>query len=290
MTGYGDARHQDERLCAAVEVRSVNNRYLKVTTKCPDSFAALEHQIEKLVRESVARGTVTVSVRLERLEGAEPFRINTEILKSYWKQLRAAAEGSNSHPPPDLGSLLSLPGVVSEEGDGAPDDESAWPLVRGAMSAALEKLQAFRATEGSSMADDVRANCRLIAHELEKVAALAPDVVRDYRDRLRDRLRDLLQGTEARIDDADLIREVSIFAERCDVNEEITRLRSHLDQFELFIDEKTSQGRRLEFLSQEMFREVNTIGSKANNVAIAHSVVDMKAAIDKLREILQNVE
>jgi uncharacterized protein (TIGR00255 family) len=140
------------------------------------------------------------------------------------------------------------------------------------------------------MGDDVRINCRTIARELEKIAAIAPDVVRDYRDRLRDRMRDLLEGTGANIDDNDLIREVSIFAERCDVNEEITRLRSHLDQFELFMDEKTSQGRRLEFLCQEMFREVNTIGSKANNVAIAHAVVDMKAAIDKLREILQNVE
>ena len=290
MTGFGDARHRDERLCASVEIRAVNNRYLKVATKCPDSFGVLEHRIEKLVREAVSRGTITVAVRLERLDGFERYRLDLDVLKTYWRQLRAAAESNQVSPPPDVSSLLQLPGVVTEGEDETTGSESVWPPVEAALGTALEKLQAFRMTEGASMLDDVRTSLRLIAHGLEKVAAVAPQVVRDYRDRLGDRMRDLLQGTGAKIDDADLIREVSIFAERCDVNEEVTRLRSHLDQFELFLDEETSQGRRLEFLCQEMFREVNTIGSKANNVAIAHSVVDMKAAIDKLREILQNVE
>ncbi len=140
------------------------------------------------------------------------------------------------------------------------------------------------------MEQDLRTNEGVIAEQLDRVEERAPQVVRDYRDQIKKRVEKLLDGTEAKIEDADLIREVSIFSERCDINEEITRLRSHLEQFDVFLNEKTSQGRKLEFLSQEMFRETNTIGSKANNVEIAHCVVEMKAAIEKMREILQNVE
>ena len=140
------------------------------------------------------------------------------------------------------------------------------------------------------MEQNLQTNANLIATQIDQIEERAPQVVRDYRDQIKKRVEELLEGTNAKIEDADLIREVSIFSERCDINEEITRLRSHLEQFDVFLDEKTSQGRKLEFLSQEMFRETNTIGSKANNVEIAHCVVEMKAAIEKMREILQNVE
>lgn len=122
------------------------------------------------------------------------------------------------------------------------------------------------------------------------MAGKASQVARDYRDRLLECVRDLLKETDVEVGASDLIREVSVFADRCDINEEVTRLRSHLEQFDAFLKENVSQGRKLEFLSQEMFREINTIGSKANNIEIAHSVVEMKAAIEKMREILQNVE
>ena len=140
------------------------------------------------------------------------------------------------------------------------------------------------------MLRDLRLNAGIISEQLMQVADLAPQVVASFRDRLLERVKELLATSDVSVDSSDLIREVSIFSERCDINEEITRLRSHLEQFETFLQGDSSQGRKLEFLSQEMFREVNTIGAKANNVAIAHSVVEMKSAVEKIREVLQNVE
>ncbi|MGH7202036.1 MAG: endoribonuclease YicC domain-containing protein, partial [Planctomycetaceae bacterium] len=162
--------------------------------------------------------------------------------------------------------------------------------IQGTLTEALLKLDAFRRAEGASMGQELRALCGVAAGQIEAIARRAPQVVIDYRDRLQERVRDLLSTLEASVGSADLIREVSIFAERCDITEELTRMRSHLGQFESFLDADASQGRKLDFLSQEMFREVNTIGAKANDVEIAHAVVEMKAAVEKIREILQNVE
>lgn len=290
MTGFGDARRQNDRLGVAVEVRAVNNRYLKISTKCPEACAPLEGEIEKTVRNSVTRGTVAVTVRVDRLDAGSTYALDRDVLRNYWRQLHDLAETIHAPEPSNLGELLLLPGVIAEQDVKAGDPESDWPPVRESLVEALEKLQAFRAAEGRSLQDDLEANARVVAAQLDRIAELAPQVVRDYRDRLLERVRELLEGMDAAVDSSDLIREVSIYSDRCDINEEIMRLRSHLDQFRAFLAEKTSQGRKLEFLSQEMFREVNTIGSKANNVAIAHAVVEMKAAVEKMREVLQNVE
>jgi uncharacterized protein (TIGR00255 family) len=290
MTGFGDARGENERLSVAVEVRSVNNRYLKVVSKLPDSLSPLESEIEKLVRGTIARGTVNVAFRIDRLEGGGDFGLDREVLAGYWRQLCDAAAAARTAPPSDVSALLALPGVVVEQSVGSGDREQDLPLVQAVLGEALGKLDEFRRTEGQSMAEELRANARLIAGQLDLVAAQAPQVVSQYRDRLCERVKELLNGSEAMVTPADLIREVSIFAERCDINEEITRMRSHLAQFEEFLNAATSMGRKLEFLTQEMFREVNTIGSKANDVSIAHCVVEMKSAIEKIREILQNVE
>ena len=273
-----------------MEVRAVNNRYLKVSIKCPDSYAPLEADIEKTVRESISRGTVSVSVRVDRLGAELQYVLNREVLQSYWRQLNQIAETIHLATPPNVGSLLQLPGVVIEDDRSHRDPEGDWPLVRETLAEAMQKLHGFRAAEGGSMEQELRANARTIAEQLEQVAALAPQVVTEYRDKLYERVRELVESAGVSLERSDLIREVSIFSERCDVNEEIARLRSHLEQFDAFLKQETSSGRKLEFLSQEMFREVNTIGSKANNVTIAHAVVEMKAAVEKMRELLQNVE
>ena len=290
MTGFGDARKQNDRLSIAVEVRAVNNRYLKIFTKAPGRYASLEGKIEKLVRESIFRGTVQIEVRANRIGGESRYTLNQTVLEEYWKNLHELAESIHVASPTDLGSLLDLPGAVVEEDFEFLDPQTDWPLIQETMTEAIQKLQIFRSTEGGSMEQNLRTNGSLIAAQLDQIEERAPQVVRDYRDQIKKRVEELLDGTQSQIEDTDLIREVSIFSERCDINEEITRLRSHLEQFEVFLNEKTSQGRKLEFLSQEMFRETNTIGSKANNVKIAHCVVEMKAAIEKMREILQNVE
>jgi len=290
MTGFGDARCQNDRLSVAVEIRAVNNRYFKLATKCPEAYAALEAEFEKRIRETVARGMVTLTIRIDRAAGASRYRLNRDVLEHYWDQLHELAERIHLAAPSDMSRLLQLPGAVSEQDTDETDREPGSVLIHNALEEALLRLQEFRIAEGDSMQRDLQSNCEEIAAELKNVADVAPQVASDYRVRLHTRIGELLEGGKAALDDADLLREVSIFADRCDISEEVTRLRSHLSQFGEYIGQEKSMGRKLEFLCQEMFREVNTVGSKANNVAISYSVVAMKAAIEKMREVLQNVE
>ena len=289
MTGFGDARRQDGRRGFTVEARTVNNRFLKCSVRLPDIYTAFEADIEKLVRSVIARGTVHVTLRLERLSEAGRYRVDIGVLEDFAQQVRAASTRLGLALT-SLDSLLPLPGVVAELSDGVVDPAADWPVVESAVREALQKLDAFRRSEGAAMAEELRANLILIEREVDAIAEQAPIVIREFRDRLHERVAELLKGTEATVSESDLIREVSLFADRADINEEITRLRSHLGQFRTFIEDPQSQGRKLDFLTQELFREVNTIGSKANSVAIAHRVVEMKSAVEKIREILQNIE
>jgi len=290
MTGFGDARTQTERSSIAIEVRSVNNRYLKISSRLPDAYAAFESEIEKVIRGKITRGTVNVTLRIKRLHGGQEFRLDHDVLSNYWRQMNELASSMHLAMPSHLGDLLQLPGIVSEAESESRDISQDWPAINEALVESLKNLCAFRETEGEAMQRDLQANAAVIAKQLDQVAAQAPQVVADYRNKLLDRVREMLDAAGGAVEDSHLLREVSIFADRCDINEEITRLRSHLEQFEAFLQPQKSQGRKLEFLSQEIFREVNTIGSKANDVTIAHAVVEMKAAVEKLREVLQNVE
>lgn len=290
MTGFGASKGQNERLHVAVEVRAVNNRYLKVNSRFPDAYASLESEIERVVRESVARGTVTVSIDVQSATNTSGAQLNAAVLKEYWQQIKDVSHEVTAGLPSDLGCLLPLPGVVSDRTHGELNADRDWPFLKQLLAEALAKFKEFRVREGRSMQDDLCLNGRAIATNLDEIIKTAPEVVQQYRDKLLERIRDLLKGTNVVVSEPDLLREVSLHADRCDINEEITRLRCHLEQFEAFLNDKVSQGRKLDFLIQEMFREVNTIGSKANNVSLAHCVVDMKASVERIREVLQNVE
>jgi uncharacterized protein (TIGR00255 family) len=290
MTGFGDFRGQDDRLCVAIEVRSVNNRYFKIVVKSPERFQPLEGELERVVRESITRGTVNVLLRVDGLSPTLGYRLDAAVLKAYWQELNGLSAALGQAPPHDLGGLLTLPGVVVEGDTTRADPREAWPLIESTLREALKKLREFRAAEGASMAQDLQTNLKIVSTELDQIAAKAPEIVREFRDKLHDRVRELLAGSESSVQPADLIREVSIFADRCDIGEEILRLRSHLEQFQAFVLEPQSQGRKLEFLTQEMVREANTIGSKANNVQVAHAVVEIKSAIERIREVVQNLE
>ncbi len=290
MTGFGDFRGQDDRLCVAIEVRSVNNRYFKIVVKSPERFQPLEGELERVVRESITRGTVNVLLRVDGLSPTLGYRLDSTVLKAYWQELSGLSAALGQAPPHDLGALLALPGVVVEGDTTRADPREAWPLIESTLRGALKKLREFRAAEGASMAQDLQTNLKVVRTELDAIAAKAPEIVREFRDKLHDRVRELLSGSESSVQPADLIREVSIFADRCDIGEEILRLRSHIEQFQAFVLEPQSQGRKLEFLTQEMVREANTIGSKANNVQVAHAVVEIKSAIERIREVVQNLE
>ena len=288
MTGFGNASFDSEGVHVSSEIKSVNNRYLKLSVRMPDSVARFEADIEKLVRSRVARGSIQVSIRVRFHGGQSEFRIDQDLLKSYQKQLAAIDAGEGNLP--NFGYLLQLPGVVTETE--LPDDLviSLWPAVERCLTEALDHFDDFRRREGESMRQDLERQCEVIENEVKNVSVLAPQVVTEYRDKILERVRRLISDASIPVEENDVIREVALFSDRCDINEEITRLRSHTEQFQRLLNGNSSQGRKLEFIGQEMFREINTTGSKANNVTIALSVVEMKAAVERMREVLQNVE
>ncbi len=289
MTGHGDASGENDRLTVSAEVRSVNNRHLKVNVRCPDAYLSLESNVEKLVRKKVARGTLSVSLRVRQLNEQRAAKIDQAAVRQYWTQLTDIADELGINPPSEVTPLLSLPGIIQEDFE-RKVNESDWPLFEKIILEALRNFEEFRAEEGRSMLDELESLAGTVESSLEKVTQHAPAVVTDYRDRLINRVNDLLSDSAVKLESNDLIRETSVFADRCDITEEITRLRSHLQQYHTLLSSDEAAGRKLDFLGQEMFREVNTIGSKANNVNIAHLVVEMKAAIEKMREIIQNIE
>ena len=286
MTGFGEARLQDDRWTVTVEVRSVNNRHLKLNARISDPYGALEPEVERLVRESVRRGTVGLTLRVERPRRAEDYRLNLVALKSYDAQLMALQGGREV----DITRLLVLPGVVEERRAAVDDPHDDWPVLSRLIVEALAGLQKSRADEGRAMADELLALAIGIGDHLGRVADRGPDVVAAYQKRLIDRVQVLVRDQGITIEAKDLIREVAIHAERADIAEEITRLRAHLTHFAEVIAEPESSGRKLEFVVQEMGRETNTIGSKANDLEISRAVVEMKGALEKIRELIQNVE
>ncbi|MAT15092.1 MAG: YicC family protein [Planctomyces sp.] len=292
MTGFGDARVQEHSMNVTVEIRAVNNRYFKLSLKSPDSYARYEGDIERVVREVIRRGTVQIAIGVQRLQTEARYELAEPAFQEYWnqyQQLTTKLQGVSDVPPP-LSAFFQLPGVVQEKPQAEESNNEEWDVIEKCLRLALAKLQTFREKEGESIRSDLRNSCQLVHRELETVEQRAPLVVSEYRSRMLSRLEELLNDQGVTIEASDIIREVGIFTDRCDINEEISRLKSHLSQFESFLSSEESMGRKLEFLCQEMFREVNTIGSKANDITISHAVVEMKAAVERIRENLQNAE
>src|SRR5262245_39634114 len=290
MTGFGEARRQENGLTVTAEVRTVNSRYFKLSLRSSDGYGLLEPEIESLVRERVKRGTVQVSVTVQRTARAEDYQLNATALESYRQQLaKLFAKWKLTEPMP-LAALLSLPGVVSEDAAGQRDVSEDWLVVQSVLNSALDNLEKMRRAEGQAMAADLAANCHTIAGELAQIRRRAPAVGDEYRARLEERLKRTLSEHGVTIETNDLLREISLFSERSDISEEVVRLSSHVDQFLKAMELPENSGRKLEFITQEMFRETNTIGSKANDVEIGQRVIEIKTMIERMREMIQNVE
>jgi len=289
MTGFGEAETADGVRSVSVEVRAVNNRYLKINQRLSETLANRESSIEKIIRQFVKRGTIQVQARVNRSDREATYRLNAETLNCYREQLQ---EFHRHHPMEGdvtLGSLLHLPGVV-EEATVTRSDEDAWPLAEPAVVAALEQFNAMRRVEGQAMEKDMLQNIDTISEAIALIENRTPQVTEDYTSRLQERLEKLLAPHETSVEPSDIVREVALFAERSDISEEVVRLQSHIEQFRGTIHADDGIGRRLEFVTQEMFRETNTIGSKANDTEISKHVIDIKAAIERIREMVQNIE
>jgi len=288
MTGHGAGAASEGRLQVTTEIRSINNRFLKVSVRCSDAFGLLDTKIEEHVRAGLKRGTVTVNVRIHREWTAADVKVDEGLLEGYIDLV--LRKSGRSRETVQVEQLLSLPGVVGDPSGWSSDLESIWPTVERSLESALGSLAEMRQREGQAMADDLARNLDAIESELERVVERCPLVVAAYQDRMVERLHRLLEKEGVEVTRADVIREVGIFSDRCDVSEEIVRLRSHLEQFRRAIAESESAGRKLDFITQEMFRETNTIGSKSNDGDIARHVVAIKTVIERIREMVQNVE
>ena len=231
-----------------------------------------------------------VNLRIERQHSCQDYRIDTDVLKGYLEQIQDFCTKLGETAEIALEALLPLPGVVNDQSAAMFRPELDWPAISEVLSAALENLAQMRVREGRAMGDDLSANCRAIAAGVEEIQRRAPLVVDAFRARLEERLKKLLAEYNVTLDAANVVREVCVVAERGDISEELVRLKSHLDQFDSIMRLPESSGRKLEFLTQELFREANTIGSKSNDVEIAKHVIEIKTAIERIREMIQNIE
>ncbi len=295
MTGFGDASEQAAGVHYLAEVRSLNNRYFKATIRLPDIISGLEAELESLLRQRLNRGSITLVIKMRAAEGATTHRINDAALLDYLDHLETIHTkigGDKDHAVHiDLTALLALPGVLVPE-DEAAILERARPVVLSLTGQACDRLTIMRSREGLAIADDLTKHRVFIQERLAMVKDRAPQVVEEYHQRLRARIDHLLARAELRIDEKDLIREVAIFAERADISEEVTRLSGHLEQIERIAAAPDGEpaGRTLDFLTQELLREANTIASKSNDAVIARAIVEVKGAIDRIKEQVQNVE
>ena len=289
MTGFGDAATERGGTHYAVEIRSLNNRYFKAVIKLPDTISGLEPELESMLREKLGRGSITYILKMRSDSAEAAYHINTQALRSYLQQLQQV-KGLDRLVQIDLASLVQLPGVCQEPRDETDEIERHGPAVRELTGKAIEKLNAMRTREGQQLFAELMRHVHVIASNLAEIAKRAPSVVEDYHRRLSQRVNQLLSKAELKVNEPDLIKEVAVFAERADIAEEIQRLGSHMDSFEQSCRQGEHAGRKLDFIAQEMLREANTIASKANDAEIARRIVEIKGAIDRLKEQVQNVE
>lgn len=283
MTGHGSAMAQDDQVQVLVEVRSVNNRFLKISVS-GDSDADLQSKIEGMIRDRVQRGAINVRTQIQFLGADSLFQINIPQLKAYQEQL-----SSNGDQTDSVASLLTLPGVITESMSES-KLETVWPTVETAIKQAIDRFVEMRDCEGAAMLKDLLANCDSLEQHIGEVKGLVPNAVDTYSTRVTERINRMLVEHDITVSPGDLIREVGVFADKVDTSEELVRLASHIDQFRKIANGDKSNGRKLDFLTQELLRETNTIGSKANDAQIASHVVEMKTIIERIREMIQNVE
>ena len=288
MTGYGTASGQYEGMTLTVELKSVNNRYLDTSIRLPRGFLFAEDQLKNAVSEAVSRGKVDVFVTVDST-GAEDFQIsvNEPLLEGYISALRGISEKYGLSF--DLSALGAsrLPDVLTVEKKEA-DQEAIAQAMLSLLRAALTNFNGMRAKEGAKLEADVLDRLVTIEGMVSAVEAASPKTVADYRARLENKLREVL--AQSSIDEARIVTEAAIFADKVAVDEETVRLRSHISQMRAMLAEGSPVGRKLDFLIQEFNREANTIGSKCNDKEISKTVVDLKSEIEKIREQIQNIE
>jgi uncharacterized protein (TIGR00255 family) len=288
MTGFGRGSSATDTWQANVEISAVNRKQAEVVVQSPRELNELEPRVRKAVLAVVSRGRIQVSLTLEKPEGcATEFKIDPALARAFSKAFGELGRTVGYPVLPAAADFLRQPGIIAA-GAAEADPEAAWAAIEPALEDALGQLTAMRSSEGEHLKSDFLTRLATLGSFAAKIAAEAPGRPVRQRELLTKRLRDA--GLELDLADERVVREIALFADRCDVSEEITRLDSHFSKFRDYLDKPEPAGRALDFLCQELFREFNTIGSKANDASIAQTVVEAKTELEKIREQVQNVE
>ena len=288
MTGFGRGKLCESGLEATVELKSVNHRYFEFSSRLPRGCAYLEEPLKDFCRGKISRGKLEISVTVEE-NGADStlIEINEPFADAYFAALKKLSERYGIENDMKLSSLVGAADIFNVKKQQAAE-ETVTAVVLGAADEALKSFIAMREAEGIKLERDVRYRAELILGKVEFIEKQSPETVKAYRDKLEQRIRELL--SDASVDEQRLLTETAIFADKTAVDEETVRLRSHISQLCALLESDEPVGRKLDFIVQEMNREANTIGSKAQDIEIAHTVVDIKAEIEKIREQIQNIE
>jgi uncharacterized protein (TIGR00255 family) len=289
MTGYGRGLAAAGGLRVEIRATSINRKQLDVQVNIAREFAELESRLQAAVRGVISRGRITLLIDVTRSAAVrrQEVRVDEDLAVAYHAALQKAAKRLGLRENVDATFLMSLPEVV-QLAPPAQELERVWIVAQRALAAALKALVAMRMREGTALRRDIEMRLAGLEKRVAKIAAFAPEVSQRYREQLLARLRDAGQGDLAA--DERVVREVVLFADKADITEELTRLRSHFGQARELLRGNEPPGRALDFLAQEMFREINTIGSKANATSISHVVVEFKAELERIREQVQNIE
>ncbi len=290
MTGYGRGEATGERTVLTVECRSVNHRHLDISLKLPRVMAPFEADARRLIQTAVQRGRVEVSATITTLEGTvlNPLSVNIAQAREYADAARKLADALDLSDGPSLGWVMGQPGVLTREEQPPLSAEEAWPLLEKALMGALAMMVERRETEGAALARELTSLQATLADHVDTMARRAPAAVERRAARLRERMQAMLGDTP--LDPARLAAEVAVWADRTDVSEELTRLRAHLAQVGTLLAGREPVGRTLDFVIQEINREVNTVGSKADDLEISQTAIAAKATLEKMREQVQNIE
>ena len=290
MTGYGRSQAVVDTMSITVELKSVNHRYFEFSSRVPRNYGFLDEKLKSYIGSRVSRGKVECYVSVENLEDDEiEILVNHSLAKSYLNALKDLAETNELNLRDDLAmsSLARYNDIFTVQKKEA-DEEKIWNAVKSVAEVAVDKFIAMRETEGEKLKNDVLSRADLILNKVSVIEERSPETVKEYNDKLLARINEFL--SDVQVDEQRLLTECAIFADKVAVAEETVRLRSHIDQLRLFLDSDEAVGRKTDFLVQEMNREANTIGSKAQDVTIARNVIDIKAEIEKIREQIQNIE
>ena len=289
MTAFGRAEKEDERRAYVVEIRTLNRRYLEVMMRLPRQWYPLEDRIKKQIGGRIARGRVDVTVKVKEKAGAvSKIEVNVPLAQACLRALRDLNRTLELEERIGMDMLLGMEGVVSAT-EPEVDLDKSWVTLSSCIDEALEGVDAMRISEGESVYDDFQKRLGLVDDSLAKIKALAPSVLTGYRDRLHERITALIEG-KVELDPNRLAQEVAFLVDKSDITEELVRAESHVKQFRSMIESESPAGRSLDFLLQELNREVNTIGSKGGDAELSQIVVSLKSELEKIREQVQNVE